>query len=79
MGISSPDECSMGVSSPDEVVNLSLLRPGDIVLTDNGLGIISEKADGYFIFDESSSKLLYKKVGNEVTKAYRVNYNSLFS
>lgn len=78
-GISSPDECFMGVSSPDEVVNLSLLRPGDIVLTDNGLGIISEKADGYFIFDESSSKLLYKKVGNEVTKAYRVNYNSLFS
>lgn len=78
-GISSPDECSLGVSSPDEVVNLSLLRPGDIVLTDNGLGIISEKADGYFIFDESSSKLLYKKVGNEVTKAYRVNYNSLFS
>ena len=78
-GISSPDEYSMGVSSPDEVVNLSLLRPGDIVLTDNSLGIISEKADGYFIFDESSSKLLYKKVGNEVTKAYRVNYNSLFS
>lgn len=79
MGISSPDECSMGVSSADEVVNFSLLRPGDIVLTDNGLGIISEKADGYFIFDESSSKLLYKKVGNEVTKAYWVNYNSLFS
>lgn len=79
-GISSPDECSMGVSSSaDEVVNFSLLRPGDIVLTDNGLGLISEKADGYFIFDESSSKLLYKKVGNEVTKAYRVNYNSLFS
>lgn len=73
------DKSSMGVSSADEVVNLSLLRPGDIVLTGNGLGIISEKADGYFIFDESSSKLLYKKVGNEVTKAYRVNYNSLFS
>lgn len=78
-GVSSPDECPTRVSSADEVANLSLLRPGDIVLTGNGLGIISEKADGYFIFDESSSKLLYKKVGNEVTKAYRVNYNSLFS
>lgn len=78
-GVSSPDECPTRVSSADEVVNLSLLRPGDIVLTDNGLGIISEKADGYFIFDESSSKLLYKKVGNEVTRVYRVNYNSLFS
>lgn len=77
--VSSPDECLTRVSSADEVANLSLLRPGDIVLTGNGLGIISEKADRYFIFDESSSKLLYRKVGNEVTKVYRVNYNSLYS
>lgn len=78
-GVSSPDECPTRVSSADEVVNLSVLRPGDIVLTGDGLGIISEKADGYFIFDESSSKLLYRKVGNEVTKVYRVSYNSLYS
>lgn len=78
-GVSSPDECPTRVSSADEVVNLSVLRPGDIVLTGDGLGIISEKADGYFIFDESSSKLLYRKVGNEVTKVCRVSYNSLYS
>jgi hypothetical protein len=78
-GVSSPDECPTRVSSADEVDNLSLLRPGDIVLTGNGLGIISEKADGYFIFDESDSKLLYRKVDNEVIKVYRVNYNSLYS
>lgn len=55
------------------------IRPGDIVNTNDGLGIVSEMADGYFIFDENTSKITFNTVGNEVLKVYRVNYNSLYS
>mgnify|MGYP001351343959 CR=1 FL=1 len=60
-------------------MDISKIRPGDIVNTSNGLGIISEMADGYFIFDENTSKITFNTVGNEVSKVYRVNYNSLYS
>lgn len=67
------------VYNTENVMDTSKIRPGDIVNTSNGLGIISEMADGYFIFDENTSKITFNTVGSEVLKVYRVNYNSLYS
>lgn len=67
------------VYNAENVIDTSKIRPGDIVNTSNGLGIISEMADGYFIFDENTSKITFNTVGSEVLKVYRVNYNSLYS
>lgn len=67
------------VYNAENDMDISKIRPGDIVNTSDGLGIVSEMADGYFIFDENTSKITFNTVGSEVLKVYRVNYNSLYS
>lgn len=67
------------VYNAENGMDISKIRPGDIVNTSDGLGIVSEMADGYFIFDENTSKITFNTVGSEVLKVYRVNYNSLYS